>query len=278
MAPSSSPVILASEYDSTKVTYTAPRQLNNGGRSIFINYNGGMFRMETPAMKTPFGVSVWPGENGGPDKYNVNFSFEGRESMEEVQQFFDVMTGLDKKLVKDADANSMQWFKKKYPSIDVIQALYTPCVRYGKDKISGEISERYAPTLKLNLPMKDGKFDFKVFGPNREELDFAKLVASGATKGVRMMAIIQATGINLVGGNNFSVSWKVRQLQVMDTSSGLGDVYAFRGSCSSSAAANAICDDLVDEDQEEDVANMKASVKRMDVMIDSPEHSDDLDA
>jgi hypothetical protein len=220
--------ILASEYDASKVTYTTPRQLTNGGRSIFINYNGGMFRMQTPVMKTPFGVSVWPAENGGPDKYNVNFSFEGRETNESIQQFFDVMTGLDKKLVKDADVNSMQWFKKKYPSIDVVQALYTPCVRYGKDKMTGEVSERYAPTLKLNLPMKDGKFDFPVYGPNKDEIDLAKLIANGSTKGVRMMAIIQATGINLVGGNNFSVSWKVRQLRVMEMMSGLGDGYAFR--------------------------------------------------
>ncbi len=233
--------LLAHEYDASKVTYTAPRQLNNGGRSIFINYNGGMFRMQTPVMKAPFGVSMWPGENGGPDKYNVNLSFDGREVVPAIQQFFDVMTGLDKKLVQDADANSMQWFKKKYPSIDVIQALYTPCVRYSKDKHTGEVSERYAPMLKLNLPTKDGTFDFPVFGPNEEKIDLAKLFSSGGTKGVRMMAIIQATGINLVGGNNFSVSWKVRQLRVMETTPGLGDAYAFRRT-------------------DEDVEDMKASV------------------
>jgi len=256
---SSSPVILASEYDATKVSYTAPRQLTNGGKSIFINFNGGMLRVQTPSMKTPFGVSVWPGDNGGPDKYNVNFSFEGREVNEPIKQFYDLMSSLDQKLVTDADINSLQWFKKKYPSIDVIQALYTPCVRYGKDKNTGVVLDRYAPTLKLNLPTKDGKFDFPVFGPNRTPVDLAHLITTGSTKGVRMQAIIQATGINLIAGNNFSVSWKVRQLQIMELNTGLGDSYAFRRTG--------------DDDDDDDLEGMKSSA-----IVSSEENDDRLDA
>lgn len=225
-------VLLASEFDANKISYSVnSKQLSNGGRCIYINYDNGMFRMQTPIMKTPFGVSLWPSDNGGPEKYSLNFSFDGHETIQEIKEFFGVMTTLDEKLVSDGMTNHLVWFKWKVPSVDVIKVMYNPCVRYSKDKSTGEVNDRYAPTLKLNLPQKEGKFDFMVFDLHQREIpttDFIQLVQSGRTKGASMMAIIDAVGINFIGTNNFGISWKIRQLQITSMNSVLGANYAFR--------------------------------------------------
>ena len=65
---SSSEIILPKSFDISKLSFSQPKQLTTGGKTIFVNYSGNQLLMQTPDMKTPFGVSVWPGDNGGPDK------------------------------------------------------------------------------------------------------------------------------------------------------------------------------------------------------------------
>jgi hypothetical protein len=214
-ASSATDVVLPRNFDITRLSYGQPKQQATGAKTIFIGYAGKQFYLQTPEMKAPFGVSVWPSDNGGPDKHSLDMSFEGRELREPLEQFFQAMQAIDKRLVQDAMDNSQAWFKKKYPSVDVVEALYSPTIKYSKDRNTGEINTQYAPTFKMSLPLKDGKFQFPAYGSRREELDLHEVIASGRSKGARVQAIVQLSAVWIVG-NKFGLMWKVRQLKISE--------------------------------------------------------------
>ena len=85
MASSTGEVVLAKNFDITKLSFGQVKQQTTGGKTIFISYNGNPLYIQTPEMKTPFGVSLWPGENGGPDKYSFDLSFDGMDSREPLK-------------------------------------------------------------------------------------------------------------------------------------------------------------------------------------------------
>ena len=236
---SSSEVVLPKNFNIGQLSYGIPKQQSTGGKTIFIAYAGQQLYMQTPAMKAPFGISMWPSDNGGPDKYSIDLSFEGRESREQVQAFFDALQAIDKRLVNDAMENSQAWFKKKYAAVEVVEALYSPTVRYSKDRETGEINERYAPTFKMSLPFKDGKFLFPAFGSRREEIDMHEAYTNARSKGARVQAIVQCSAIWIVG-NKFGLMWKVRQLKLEEPVRLSG--YAFQAT-----------DDDAPEEEEEEV-------------------------
>jgi hypothetical protein len=212
-----SDVTFPCDVDVSKITFSAPKQLDNGGRSIFINYNNRNLIVQTPMMSLPFGISVWPGERGLPDKHTLQMSFAGRDTNQGVQDFFDMLERISEHVIDNALENSTAWFKKKYPSRDVVADMFTPSIRYSKDKDTGELSTMYPPNFKLNLPFVDGDFRFPVYGGDREPLDLNEILGSPKRgKGARVSAIIHLQSIRSVGLNkSFGVTWKVCQLRMI---------------------------------------------------------------
>ena len=243
-------VVLPKNFDITRLSYGQPKQQPTGAKTIFIAYTGKQFYLQTPEMKAPFGVSVWPSDNGGPDKHSIDLSFEGRELREPLEHFFQALHSIDKRLVQDAMDNSQLWFKKKYPSVDVVEALYTPTVKYSKDRDTGEINTRYAPTFKMSLPLKDGKFQFPAYGARREELDINEVIQSGRSKGARVQAIVQLSAVWIVG-TKFGLMWKVRQLKISEPVRLAG--YAFQPTE----------EDAPEEEEDEDVDVKPPVVRRI---------------
>ena len=214
-ASAANEIVLPKHFDISRLTYGQPKQQSTGAKTIFIGYGGKQLYLQTPEMKAPFGVSVWPSDNGGPDKHSIELSFEGRELREPLEQFFNVVSSIDKRLTHDAMDNSQLWFKKKYPSVDVVEALQTPTIKYSKDRETGEVNTRYAPTFKMTLPLKDGKFQFPCYGSKREEIDLNDVIQSGRSKGARVQAIVQLSAVWIVG-TKFGLMWKVRQLKISE--------------------------------------------------------------
>jgi hypothetical protein len=196
--------------------------------------------LQTPEMVAPYGVSNWNDDGKGPDKYSLDLSFKGKEGRENLNTFFEKMVALDKKLVRDGVDNSMTWLKKKHNSVDVVEALYTPMVKYAKDKTTGEITDKYPPTFKLKIPFVNSSFQCEVYDSKRKPVNNLKeLIDSGAFKGAKVTAIIQCLGIWVAGGK-FGCSWKVLQMRVSPPQTIKG--YAFKE----------IEDDKVDDSDIED--------------------------
>jgi hypothetical protein len=220
-----SDIILPRDFDVARLVFDKCKTLNTGGKAIYVSYAGRPCIMQTPEMKAPFGVSVWPGENGMPDKYSLDVSFDGLEQREPLRTFLAALSAIDRRMVIEAMENSQPWFKKRFPSVDVVNELYTTTVKVPKEKDTGEVSTRYQPTFKMSLPMKDGKFAFPVFGPDRSEIDLVEWVESGRSKGARVQAIVHLTSVWIVG-TKFGLSWKVKQLKLSEQTRLSG--YAFQ--------------------------------------------------
>ena len=95
-------------------------------------------------------------------KHSVTLSFRGMEENDEMQKFHDNMLAVEKAAVQAGVQNSVQWFKKKNLSEDVVSNLFNPVVRVSTDK-QGIPDGKYPPTLRLKVPQRDGVWEPKVF-------------------------------------------------------------------------------------------------------------------
>jgi hypothetical protein len=206
-------IILPSNLNVSDVFYSPPRTLDNGGRAIYMSLNKSPIVLQTPEMIAPYGVNNWNDDGKGPDKYSLDLSFVGKDSRENLSLFFDKMKTLDKKLIEDGFQNSMTWLKKTFKTVDVVEALYTPMIKYAKDKATGEITDKYPPTFKLKIPHTNNNFQCEVYDTKRNTLNMKELIDSGVMKGAKVTAIIQCLGIWVAGGK-YGCSWKVLQMRV----------------------------------------------------------------
>jgi hypothetical protein len=215
MAPNKN-ITMCKNIDLAKVTYSAPKLMDSGAKSIFIAYDGAPLIVQTPRLACPFGIKKWsndPKNADKVDKINLELSFKGAGEKAAIAKALEVFQALDAKLLEDALDNSMAWFKRKYTSTDVVEALYTPLVRYAKDKETGARTDKYPPTMRVTLPHVNGRVTCEVYNAAQEPIPD---ICAIETKGAHARAIIQCTGVWVAGGK-FGCSWKVVQLCVEPT-------------------------------------------------------------
>lgn len=195
------------DVDVSKLTYATPLNLDNGGKIIRVYNNGKPLVFQTPVMHCPYGVSSFDGDKGS--KYTINLSFKDMHNTEAMEAVQKMLTDLDKRFVDDGLENSMSWFKKKYTTREVVDALYSPIIRVSKDKETGEVTDKYPPTFKVQLPIKDNKVMCEVYNAAKEKID----LDMASMKGAGVAAIVQCNGIWIAGGK-FGCSFKVLQMRV----------------------------------------------------------------
>jgi Family of unknown function (DUF5871) len=211
-------IILAKDFDVSKISYGDVKLLDNGGKVVYLSYNKAPLVVQTPDMSVPFGMKDWEGNK----KFVMDLSFKGLDNRPVLKSFYDMMESLDKKLVEDGFKNQQTWFKgKKYNSTEVVEALYTPLIKHAKDKTTGEVTDKYPATFKVNVPFRDGKFNCEVYDDKRNLVDLNTV----ETKGSRVAAIIQCMGLWMAGGK-FGSSWRVLQMKITPNQNIRG--YAFK--------------------------------------------------
>ena len=204
------PLVKSHKIDITKASFSDVKTNDNGGKSIYVNYDNSKFMMQTPVMFMPYDMSVF--DKGEYPKYSVELSFRDLEEDYRVNGFHENMEKLDELLIETAVKNSMPWFKKKKTNKDVISALYNPIVKKSKDKETGEFDGKYPDNIRLKLPFHDGKpkFEIRDFDNNkitdREPSDLF-------LKGSRVQAIVRCGGVWIVGGK-FGCTWNVEIIKV----------------------------------------------------------------
>jgi len=259
-------IVLPSDFDVSNISYSEPRVLDNGGKVIYVSYNKKKLIVQTPEMVAPFGLSKWNNEGKGNDKYSLDLSFKGKESREMLSKFFDGFRALDKKLVEDGLKNCQTWLKKTYKSVDVVEALYTPIIKFAKDK-NGDINDKYPPTFKMTVPHNGTQFMCDVYDGNRCAADLANM----ETKGSRVSAIVQCVGI-WIAGTKFGCSWKVIQMKVTPPSTIKG--YAFK-------ELNDKIEDEIEEDEDVEEGDPKEIMEHAPTQTQTQnddENDDDDDA
>lgn len=271
-------VVLASNFNTQKISFSQLRVLDSGGKQAYINYDGGMFVFQTPSCSLPYGMSAF--DKAGPVKYNVELSLRGYdEASSKMNQFYDALSKLDEYMIDQGVKNSKQWFKADL-SRDVIKAFYTPMIRIPLDKEGNR--KPYPPTIKLSLKQKRDSQDFDV-----QCYDEKKSLYKGIpleellVKGAAMTCLIQCTGV-WFAGSKFGLSWKLVQSLITalpNTSRGL--TFVDDGELSSGAAKPQPQEDEEEDEEEDEVFKAPAAkssvVAAMMPKPAAPEPSESLD-
>jgi hypothetical protein len=203
-------VVTSSNFNSQKVSFSAMKSLDSGGKQAYVNYDGSMFVLQTASCSLPFGMSAF--DKAGPVKYSVELSLRGYDEADsKMQQFYNTLSSLDEYMIEQGVRNSKQWFKADL-SRDVIKAFYTPVVKWSKDK-EGNVKP-YPPNIKLNLRKKrdSDAFDVQCYDDQRNlyrGISLEELLV----RGTQMTSLIQCTGV-WVAGSKYGLSWKLVQAMI----------------------------------------------------------------
>jgi hypothetical protein len=198
--------------------YTKPKVNSLGGRSVGIvnSKTSTVLNLSSPLMLT-WGVNDFTDDKTGKVSYDLSLQFpnEGFETPS-TKKFLENMAAFEKKIKDDAIANSKEWFSKPKMTADAVDALWTPVLKYPKNKDTLEADTSRAPTIKVKLPFWDGAWkELELYDvdmqpvfpdPSNPALSPKDLIA----KGSHIAVSIQCGGIWFANGK-FGVTWKLFQ-------------------------------------------------------------------
>jgi hypothetical protein len=224
-------IVYANTFETKNITITAPKALQSGAKSSWLNYNGGTLTMQTVEdMDTPFGLNC--SDKFGPPEYSVDVSFRGAVQRPDLKELQDKLQQFDDFMIDQGVKNSKLWFKAEL-SRDVVKAFYTPMVKYSKDKEGNVLS--YPPTLKIKMRRNEGQFVAKFYDKNGTPYKDTP-VEDLIVKGAKLTAIIECRSV-WFSGSKYGVTWQAKQIAI-DNKMGakIGD-FAFKGLRASAPAA-----------------------------------------
>jgi hypothetical protein len=202
----------------TDMKYTKPKVNSVGGRSVGIvnAKTSTVLNLSSPLMLT-WGVNDFTDDKTGKVSYDLALQFpnEGFETPA-TKKFIANMAAFEKKIKEDAITNSKEWFSKPKMTADAVDALWTPVLKYPKNKDTLEADMTRAPTLKVKLPFWDNTWkELELYDtdmqpifpdPMNPALSPKDLIA----KGSHIAVSIQCGGIWFANGK-FGVTWKLFQ-------------------------------------------------------------------
>ena len=202
----------------TDMKYTKPKVNSVGGRSVGIvnSKTSTVLNLSSPLMLT-WGVNDFTDEKSGKVSYDLALQFpnDGFETPA-TKKFLANLAAFEKRIKEDAITNSKEWFSKPKMTSDAVDALWTPILKYPKNKDTLEADTTRAPTLKVKLPFWDGQWkelelydvDMQPIFPDASNpaLSPKDLIA----KGSHIAVSIQCGGIWFANGK-FGVTWKLFQ-------------------------------------------------------------------
>lgn len=201
-------------FNASQIRYTAAKVNPSGGKSVGIlsTATNGALKIQTPMMMN-WGASDYEGNQ----KFELCIQFPTEEyENEDTRAFRQNMIDFENKIKADALVNSKAWFGKQHSSLEVLEALWTPILKYPKDKATGDFDRSKAPSIRAKVGYYDGVWKTEIYDqelkrlfPSQEHSSPIDLIR----KGTRIITIIQCGGLWFVGGK-FGVTWKLVQAVV----------------------------------------------------------------
>jgi len=215
----------------TSTKYAKPKVNTSGGKSIGVlnALSGTVLQISSPMMLT-WGVNQFVDEKTGKVTHDMALQFPNEEFYDETtRRFFANLQAFETKVKEDAILNSKEWLGKPKMSMETVDALFTPMLRYPKDKNTLETDFSRAPTFKIKLPCWEGVWkNIDLYDPDRRLIFPVAQNPSLAPgdfiqKGSQVAVGVQCGGIWFAGGK-FGVTWNLVQAIVKPKMS-------FRGTC-----------------------------------------------
>jgi len=213
-------LIEATEFNCENIKYSSPKGNSAGGKAVNI-YNritNSRLNLSTPMMLT-WGASDFvdqkTGEGNG--KFEMTLQFPTDEyNNDELRKFLENMKAFENKIKADALKNSKDWFGKIHKSSDVVDALYTPMLKYSKDSNTGEYNYSKPPSIRVKIPIWEGVWKCEVYDddgvclfPNTKGITPVTLIP----KATNVKVLMTCGGIWFANGK-FGVTWKLIQAMV----------------------------------------------------------------
>jgi hypothetical protein len=203
------------------LVFCAPKATAQGAKSVNIlnpTTKTGL-TLSTPLMLT-WGASDYKaeGEEKGNGKFEMSLQFPSDEyANEDTTAFLENMKAFEEKIKSNALIYSKEWFGKVHKSSEVVDALWTPMLKYPKDRNTGEYDYSKKPTLRVKLPQWEGAWKSEIYDEDANKLfpsaDGVSTPLDFLKKGSNVMCIIQFGGIWFINGK-FSANWKLVQAMV----------------------------------------------------------------
>jgi hypothetical protein len=208
---------------STDFVYTKPKLNANNGKSIGIlnKHNMKSLYVSTPLMLT-WGVNEYTDDKTGKKTFDMALQFPNQEyDNPECSAFLKNMQELETRIKSDVIINCKEWLGKPKMSSDAVDALWSPMLKYPRDKATEEPDHSRAPSLKVKLPywegvFKDGNDRLEIYSESQELLfpnDDNNSISDFIVKGSSVATIIKCGGIWVANGK-FGVTWKLFQTVV----------------------------------------------------------------
>ena len=205
----------ANLFNPSDIKYDNIKTGNNNNKTINIKNKstGSPVQLRTALMLT-WGISDYEGN----EKYEMSLQFPSEEYRSEKQQaFLDNMIAYENKIKDDAIANSKAWFGKEIKSKEVIDAMWTPMLKYPKNKITGEPDYDRAPSLRVKVPYWEGEWKMALFNMDKQKIfpDPSSDVTPKdlVQKGAQTAAVFRSGGVWVVN-NRFGTTWRLDQAVV----------------------------------------------------------------
>jgi hypothetical protein len=202
----------------TDYIYTKPKVNPSGGKNIGIlnaQSKKGLY-LSTPLMLT-WGVNEFTDDKSGRKTYDMSLQFPKEEyDTPQMQKLLANVLAFEAKLKSDAVKNSKDWMNKAKMSTEVVDALWTPMVKYPKDQTSGEPDFTRAPTLRLKIPIWDDEWKVELYDLNQQLLfpnDKGLFPPDLIGKATHVATVMQCGGLWFANGK-FGVTWKLVQAVV----------------------------------------------------------------
>lgn len=257
-------IISGLEVNPEKDVYFAKPKVNDkGGKSIgLLNaHTKKSFHLSTPLMLT-WGLNENDPFDGktGPKTYDFTLQFpNGEYSSEATTTFLKNFKALEQHIKDSAVENSRDWLGRAKMTSEVVDALWSPMVKYPKDQETGEFDYSRQPQVRVKVPVWDGEFNVEIYDPNEKRLfpnENGVELKDLITKGSQMATLLQCGGVWVASGK-FGVTWRLFQAVVKPKES-------LKGKCHISLAKEdkekLLAQTESDEDVREKLADLKAVV------------------
>ena len=214
----SATIINCSELNVNDLKFYAPKITQGSSKNVGVmnKKTNSALRMKLPIMFT-FGASDYDGNEKFsfglqfPDIHDEACDPKYRECFERLVAF---EAGLKQKVMEF----SKEWLGKVLKNEESLDMVWSPMLKYPKNKETKEPELNRPPTLNIKLPCFEGKWSSEVYDEDKNMLfpnpeDPSLTPVNFITRGTNMATIVQFGGLWIVGGK-IGTTWKLVQTVV----------------------------------------------------------------
>lgn len=255
------------------VTFTKASANKSGGKSVGIVHSSTRksLHLNTPLMLT-WGMNNYEQANGG-NSYDFSLQFPREEYVSrETTVFLEAMKEFEENIKKAAEKNAKEWFGKSSMSPEVIDALWTPMLKYPKNQDTGEPDLTRDPQLRIKVPCWEGEWRCELYDTEQNTLfpnDDGKTPEDMITKLSNIACVIQCGGIWFANGK-FGVTWRLVQAVVKPQETFKGKCHLF---LSESEKERMVGSSQVEKQDNNDMDNVE---EENDEVVSDGEQEDDV--